>query len=559
VKKIALIFIFALALFLRVYKLGSCPVGFLWDEAALGYNGYSILKTGRDEYGKFLPIIFKSFGDYKPGLYVYLAVPSIAVFGLNEFSTRLPAAIFGSLTVLLIYFLIKEAFFLTTERDQKFSERLALAIAFLLAVSPWHINFSRGAWEVTIMIFLLMLGFYLILKFLNSKKLVFFLFSIVSLVFSLFAYQASKLLMPVLALAFFYFFRKYFEKIPSKVRGIFILLVFLSSFLFNMFASLEGRGGRLKVMSIFSYPRSPEETQSLISQDKNNKFDWVIFHSSPFYFFRSVLGRYLNHFSGKFLFISGDWSNPRNGILFQGVMYYLDLVFLAAGLIYLARKNRNSLENFMIFWLFFAPVPSALTRDSISSIRSFSMVIPLIFIAGTGAIELFSYLNERKSIFRYGLKLLFVFVYLALFIRLLDLYFIHDKFYNSANRLFGYKEMINFVNSQIVDKNEVVISNKYGQPYIYFLFYSKYDPKSYQKVANLTKNPYGDVGEVERIGKIEFRRVNWPSDRFTRNSLFVGDEFELPVIDIVGQENIYFLKEIKYYNGNTAFRIVETR
>jgi len=187
------------------------------------------------------------------------------------------------------------------------------------------------------------------------------------------------------------------------------------------------------------------------------------------------------------------------------------------------------------------------------------MVIPLIFIAGTGAIELFSYLNERKSIFRYGLKLLFVFVYLALFIRLLDLYFIHDKFYNSANRLFGYKEMINFVNSQIVDKNEVVISNKYGQPYIYFLFYSKYDPKSYQKVANLTKNPYGDVGEVERIGKIEFRRVNWPSDRFTRNSLFVGDEFELPVIDIVGQENIYFLKEIKYYNGNTAFRIVETR
>jgi len=97
------------------------------------------------------------------------------------------------------------------------------------------------------------------------------------------------------------------------------------------------------------------------------------------------------------------------------------------------------------------------------------------------------------------------------------------------------------------------------QPYIYFLFYSKYDPKSYQKVANLTKNPYGDVGEVERIGKIEFRRVNWPSDRFTRNSLFVGDEFELPVIDIVGQENIYFLKEIKYFNGHTAFRVVETK
>lgn len=558
-KKIVLVFIFALAFFLRVYKLGSCPVGFLWDEAALGYNGYSILKTGRDEYGKFIPIIFKSFGDYKPGLYIYLTVPSIAIFGLNEFSVRLPAAILGSLTVLLIYLFIREAFALIKERDQKFSEDLALVMAFLLAVSPWHLNFSRGAWEVTLMIFLLVFGFYLLLKFLNTKKIKFFISSIILLTFSLFAYQASKLLMPVLALAFFYFFRKYFEKTPSKIKTGFILFVLLGSFLFNLFASLGGRGGRLKVMSIFSYPRSPKETQDLISQDKGSKFDWKVFHSPPFYFTRSVLDRYLNHFSGNFLFISGDWSNPRNGILFQGVMYYLDLVFLAAGLIYLARKKRNSLENFMIFWLFFAPLPSALTRDSISSIRSFSMVIPLVFIAGTGVIELFSYLNKRKSILKYGLKLLLAFVYLALFIRLLDLYFVHDKFYNSANRLFGYKEMIGFVNSQIVNKNKVVISNKYGQPYIYFLFYSKYDPKSYQKVSNLTKNPYGDVGEVERIGKIEFRKVNWPTDRFMKNSLFVGDEFELPIIDIVGQENIYFLKEIKYYNRNTAFRIVETK
>ncbi|MCL5019222.1 MAG: glycosyltransferase family 39 protein, partial [Patescibacteria group bacterium] len=272
-KKAALVFIFVLALFLRVYKLGSCPVGFLWDEAALGYNGYSILKTGRDEYGKFLPIIFKSFGDYKPGLYVYLTVPSIAIFGLNEFSTRLPAAIFGSLTVLLIYFFIKEAFFLTKEKDRKFSETIALTTAILLAISPWHLNFSRGAWEVTIMIFLLVLGFYLILKFLNTKKPAFFVFSIVVLILSLFAYQASKLLMPILTLAFFYFFRKYFKETSSKIRKSFVVLVLLASFLFNLFSSLEERGGRLKVMSIFSYPRSAEETQDLTLQDKNNKFD----------------------------------------------------------------------------------------------------------------------------------------------------------------------------------------------------------------------------------------------------------------------------------------------
>lgn len=558
-KKFILVLIFVLALFLRLFKLGQVPVGFLWDEAALGYNAYSILKTGRDEYGKFLPVIFKSFGDYKPGLYVYLTVPSVAIFGLNEFSTRFPSALFGSLTVWLIYLFVKEAIFLIKEKNQSCSEKLGITIMFLLAVSPWHINFSRGAWEVTTMIFLLILGFYLILKFLNTQKMKFFIFSIASFVFSLFAYQASKMLMPVLALVFFYFFRKYFKKTSSKIGTGFILFVLLSSVLFNLFTSLGGKNGRLKVMSIFSYPRSPRETENFVAYDKNNKFDWAIFHSPPFFFARSILERYYNHFSGKFLFIGGDWSNPRNGILFQGVMYCLDLIFLIAGLIYLIKKKRNPLENFMLFWLFFAPLPSALTRDSISSIRSFPMVIPLIFITGTGVVELFSCLNERRKFFRLGFKFLFIFIYFVLFIRLLDLYFVHDKFYNSANRLFGYKEMINFINTQTGSKDKIVISNIYGQPYIYFLFYSKFDPQTYQKSAKLTENPYGDVGDIERIGRVEFRRIYWPTDRFTKNSLFVGNEFELPMVDIVGQENIYLLKEIKYFNNTVAFRIVETK
>ena len=82
-----------LGFYLRIHNVANMPNGLTWDEAALGYNAFSILKTGRDEFGKFLPIIFKSFGDYKPGLYVYLAVPSVAIFGLTEFATRLPSVL----------------------------------------------------------------------------------------------------------------------------------------------------------------------------------------------------------------------------------------------------------------------------------------------------------------------------------------------------------------------------------------------------------------------------------------------------------------------------------
>ena len=85
--------IFIISFVIRYISIQTTPL--LWDEASLGYNAYSILKTGRDEYGTFLPIIFKSFGDYKPGLYVYLCLPFVYILGLNELSVRLPSIIFS--------------------------------------------------------------------------------------------------------------------------------------------------------------------------------------------------------------------------------------------------------------------------------------------------------------------------------------------------------------------------------------------------------------------------------------------------------------------------------
>ena len=73
-----LLFIFLLAGLLRLWGIGAVPVSLDWDEAALGYNAYSIYHTGRDEYGKFLPVILKSFDDYKPALYAYTIIPFIA-------------------------------------------------------------------------------------------------------------------------------------------------------------------------------------------------------------------------------------------------------------------------------------------------------------------------------------------------------------------------------------------------------------------------------------------------------------------------------------------------
>ena len=353
--KIILTLIFLIALFLRIYKLAQYPVGFLWDEAALGYNSYSVLQTARDEYGNFLPLIFKSFGDYKPGFYVYLALPSIIIFGLNEFSVRLPSAFCGALSVLFFCLLIREGL-RTFENEEKQkatkTERLALISSFLLAISPWHINFSRGAWELNIMLFEVILALYLLLKYFNNQKKSLLLSSCLIFLLTLLTYQSAKLLTPALLFGLLFFFRKELKKIPSRSKTLF-LGVFLGGFIvFNLLSVLGGKSGRIKTMSVFSYPRSETEKEMILDQDNNNQTKYLVFHSSPIFFTRSVLGRYFNYFSGKFLFTMGDWSNPRNSVVYQGVLYYSDLIFLFLGLgILLAKAKKSPLENFFLFWL----------------------------------------------------------------------------------------------------------------------------------------------------------------------------------------------------------------
>ena len=556
-----LVGIILFAVFLRVYKLGKYPIGFLWDEASLGYNAYSILKTGRDEYGEFLPTVFKSFGDYKPGLYVYLIVPSIAIFGLNEFSVRLPSAIFGTLTVLTLYFLIKEGFDYESTRIEKRinADSFALIASLLLAISPWHVNFSRGAWEVNIMTFELVFGFYLLLRFINSRKLYQLYLAVFVFLLTQISYQSAKFLTPCLLLAFVYFFRTSLKDISRKLKISSATIFLLGFILFSLFTFLGEKSGRIKAMSLFSYPRSASESEMIQAQDNHNGFAWEVFHSRSIFFTRSILGRYFNHFSGKFLFFEGDWSNPRNGVVYQGVLYYVDAIFLLLGLGYLFGKKRNSLDNLMLFWLLLAPLPAALTRDSISSVRSFTMVTPLIYMIALGVCFLLSLLDYRRSFLRYFTYCLLTTVYCLLLIRFLDLYFVHNPIFTAKDRLYGYREVVDSIKPMIESESNVIITTKYGQPYIFYLFYSKFDPAKYQKMAFLEENPYGDVGEVEKMGKIEFRKIYWPDDRAFKNSLFVGDEFDLPLQDIVGQENIAFLKEINYPNGRTAFRIVETR
>src|SRR3989338_10995101 len=191
--------ILILAAILRFWHLAQTPPGLYWDEASLGYNAYSILKTGRDEHGKFLPFTnFAAFGDYKPPGYIYAAVPSVGVFGLNEFAVRFPSALAGTLAVLVTYFLTRKLFS---------KRKIALLASFFLAISPWSIHFSRVAFDANLAALFSLLGIYLFVKFAKDKGF-WIIISVLFFVLAVNTYTGQRLFVPFILIVLLIQFRK---------------------------------------------------------------------------------------------------------------------------------------------------------------------------------------------------------------------------------------------------------------------------------------------------------------------------------------------------------------
>lgn len=547
-----LLLISLVALFLRLWKLGEIPASMHWDEPSWGYNAYSILKTGRDEYGNFMPLVFKAFGDYKSAIYMYLTAVSVALFGLNEFAVRFPAALFGAIAVILFFYFVKELF-----RDFKGKEILAIFAGLVLALSPWDYHYSHGAWEINIFLSLLLLGMIFLLKF-GKGNIRYLYISEVFFGLCFYVYNSAKLIIPLIVIGLVFLLRDKFRQLTLKnyLAAFAVALVITAPVFYLTF--FGGAGGRLKVMSIFSYPRSYEESVEIASEENGmpQSIEFNIFHGNFHYFARGVLGRYLNHFSPKFLFFEGDWTNPRHSAPNSGVLNLLDILLLSAG-IYFLIKTKIPARSLIVYLLLITPLPAALSRDIIQATRSFFMIIPISIISAFGAYLIYQKTAELKNLLKVSIWGILVIFYLLGFVRYLDMFIVHLPKENSQFWQYGYKEAMEYVVKNKDQYEKVIFTQKYMQPYIYYLFYSKYDPSVYQGKARLTENPRGDVGTVERLDNIEFRNIYWPKDRFIKNRLYVGNQYELPEKDIVPTES-RLLEKIYFLNGEAAFYIVET-
>jgi len=542
--KFLLILIVILAAFLRLWNINQIPAGFNADEAALGYNAYSLMTTGKDEYGTPFPIHLKSFADYKPAASAYLTIPFIKIFGLTELAVRMPSLLFGVLAIVLIFMLCQELFKITT---------ISLISSFLLAISPWHIQFSRGAWETNIATTLILAGSLMFFK--GLKKPAYYLGWIFFFVLSLYTYHAARIVAPLLSL---FFILNYWKQIISNRKYILFAIFIGLIICIPLIRDLTGPAvsARFSGVGVFSDIGPFWQTNRQRGEDTNpGSLIVKIYHNKASAYGIKLLQNWLSHYSGNFLFIDGD-PLKRNNIPFMGEMYYFDLLFLLLGIYFLFRSwTKNYL--FIIFWLLIAPLASTLTFQVPSALRAHNLIIPLVIISSYGFYHL---LNLIKNIRYFSI---FLFVALLSFMAWNISYYLH-QYYNHYSRAYpdaweyGFQDVTSYLETIQSKVPKIYITDKYDQPYILFLFYLQYPPELFQKEALLSPRDKFGFSTVRNFSNYHFEKINWDSLKNSQNLIACGAPDEIPEEKIVREQTeIKSYHETKFINNETAFRCVQ--
>lgn len=522
-----------LAGFVRFYDITKNPPGLNIDEVSFGYSAYSILKTGKDENGVFMPLAFRSTGDYKNPVPVYLLVPSIWAFGLNEWAVRFPMALIGILSIPIFFFFLK---FLLKK------DWIALTGALLMAISSWHIYFSRFAYDPLLASFFLILGIWFFLKMLEGKR-IWGIFSALFFVISMYSAFTERLFVPFFIFISLLLNRKtVFQHKKIILIFISVCIVLVAPLIFlSMFGGANTRFGMIFLTQDIEYTRYAildhlfRPGESLIT----------------FFFWAK---RYLSYLQPDFLFLNGlNLTSP--GTFGLGVLYLFELPLFILGIISLI-KNNFKWKNILLIWLFLGIFPASLANNETSEGRSLIVLPAVLIILTLGSVYATHLFKKIESQY---LRWAVFSIYLGLIaINLIQAFLIFAvHFPNQKGEAFmeGTKESVVFAIEHKNEFEEIVYDASRGIegpytvniPHIYILFYSKYDPVKFSNEAKYfqTKGAHFD--------KFTIRGIDWPADVSKKGTLFIGSPWTVPDKD---SEHVKVLKKIYLTNGSLALVIV---
>lgn len=543
--KYFILFIIVFAFLLRVYRIGSIPPSLSWDEVSIGYNAYSILKTGFDEHHHFMPLdTFVAYGDYKPPLAIYLTVPAVAFFGLTEFAVRLPSAFFGTLTVALTYFLVLELLKGKGRKEKLYNPTpIALLSTIMLTISPWHINLSRAGFEANIALFFVVLGVLTILKTRENAKLWFI--ALIPFVLAMYTFNSARYFVVIMVFGLIWMMKQDVRRSWKMVASGICIALFLLAPLLPHLLSKEARL-RYEEVNIFTDMSVVTTANMRIAYEKNAWWSKILNNRRVGYF-RSYLIHYFDHFEPQYLFIRGD-GNPKFSIQDVGQLYFPDAVFLIAGILTLF-ASMPATAWFLIYWMMMAIVPAAVARETPHALRTLNTLPTWQIFIAFGLYEVIAaWLKHAKSKFiRYAGILGVVVLYVFSLTYYLHNYYRHYPKAYSHEWQYGYREAIEFAKTVEQMYNNVYVSDAIGRPYMYVLFYKRYDPNKYLN----TKQSYFDASgfyHVDAFDKYVF--VSKMKEDFRKRVLYILPPYEVPF-------GAHILKTINRLDGIPALTIFE--
>lgn len=495
------IIIFFFAFIVRFLLIGEVPAGLSQDETSIGFNAYSILKTGRDEYGRRFPAAFKAFGEYKLPGYIYLSVPTVAAYGTTPIGVRLPSAIFGFGTVVIFYFFV---------RSLTKNETLALISTVSIALNPWHIHFSRAAFEVVPALFFMTLGAYLFIKFVDLKNHTLLAVSFVFFVLSMYTYNICRVLAPVLFLGLFYIYR---DKVNirgartwlSITPGLIILIPFLTS-IFSPGGASSASGTLVHSSAVTQ--ANLIETRSYILEG-NSAVAKLFFNKWVLTIFE-YLKNIVSYFSVQFLFISGS-SHGNHGIGNVGMFYLFEMVTVAAGILALIKKQEKWLVV-IVLWMAAAILVAAYTREAPHGTRGFFLIPPLVLISSYGAYYLYENFGRMKGrLFRIVLILGFILVGFNIIYYFSSYYLRFPTLYAASWRSED-QALVSYIFENESKYDKIIFDQ--DSPFIYtsLLYYSAYSPSEFSSDVVRTPDDSEGFNRVLRFGKYEFGKIELAGD-----------------------------------------------
>jgi 4-amino-4-deoxy-L-arabinose transferase-like glycosyltransferase len=489
-----LILILAVGAFLRFYQLGNIPAGINRDEASIGYTAFSILKTGKEEHGKFLPLYIESFGDWKLPAYQYLSIPFIYLFGLSAFSVRFLSAISGVLLVFFVYVSAKILF----RKNTSFNNWPAYLSALFIAINPWSLHISRIAFEANLACLFFVLGLTCFLKSLNHKKGN-FIWGSLFWILALFSYHAAYVFLPLMFIVVLIYALRFKINKKQLFIGSFVFFAFL---LMQLLQFINQSDVKITGVGITSDPVIKHLKTELIRFDHQNpaSLGARVFHSRFLVYPFLILEKYLATFSADFLFFHGS-NNFHHNITGFGNFYVANFMFFIFG-VYIMFNKKYKYRHLILFWLLLSPIPSAITKNSPHSLRAIFLLPAYILITGLGAWEFFCLLKNK--IIKSLIVLIYFMALLLNFSIYLDNYYVHAAITDAKHWNYGMDKLCKDLFS-LKDKYQNIITTKPDySDYIFYVFYNQYDPGQFQEQVKYYPRDNEGFRYVEKLNNLHF-------------------------------------------------------